>query len=401
MYRIRCWIFGYDVVLFKGRTLHRFVNICRKHRIYLWDIHYSGNNPMFCIARRDYEEGCLHAAKCDAELEKIQEKGLPDFLVRHRSHRFFAVGMLMALMMVYAMSGYIWNIEVSGNYIYSDGVLTSYIDELGAGCGARKKNIVPSEIEEDLRIHYPGISWVSVQIIGTKLNVLLEEGTQGTDHEEKTLNEIQAQMDGTVLSIVTRKGTPLVHAGDTVKQGDVLIEGHVNVIGDDQTIVDVIETGADGDVIMGYEIPVSISIDKTYMKKMYTGRRSKGIVLDIWNHSFDIGQSEADYDQYDAVISKKQYRLTRYFYIPFTVKKTEYYEYIEEKNVSSDEEIRKMIQQRLGKLTQQCIDCGGSVMENKVNIRFDQNAGYAEGSLMIQIPADKDISEILQLAQSP
>ena len=45
--------------------------------------------------------------------------------------------------------------------------------------------------------------------------------------------DLIAAHDGKVISIVTREGTPQVHAGAKVKKGDVLISGKVEVIGDE------------------------------------------------------------------------------------------------------------------------------------------------------------------------
>ena len=62
--------------------------------------------------------------------------------------------------------------------------------------------------------------------------------------------DLIAAHDGKVISIVTREGTPQVHAGAKVKKGDVLISGKVEVIGDSDVIQNIRFVRAKGTVVI-------------------------------------------------------------------------------------------------------------------------------------------------------
>ena len=145
---------GYYEVEFHGKMLHRFINICKTHRIYLWKLYYKAGmqceknkaHPHFCVLQSDFDEACNCAKKCEAHLTICSRHGFPEFLKQHRKNAFFAAGLCVAAVLIYILSCYIWNVEIDGNYYYSQSTLVAFLESEGAGCGSKKSQIVPSEI---------------------------------------------------------------------------------------------------------------------------------------------------------------------------------------------------------------------------------------------------------------
>lgn len=69
-----------------------------------------------------------------------------------------------------------------------------------------------------------------------------------------------------MISIVTREGTPQVHAGAKVKKGDVLISGKVEVIGDGDVIQNIRFVRAKGTVVIEGKKEYNKYLSKTYQK---------------------------------------------------------------------------------------------------------------------------------------
>lgn len=396
MYHFWSLVTGYDKVEFCGTMIHRFINICKKHKIYLWHICYENQILSFCVLHADYQMACACAQKCDACLKIKASYGIPAFYKKHRRNIYFFTGFAGAMLLIYMLSRYIWDIEIVGNYYYSQSTLAAYLETEGAGCGSKKSEIIPSDIEENLRIHYPKIAWVSAQIIGTRLIVSIEESTENMTvsdvnsarvPEEKTKSQITADMDGTVISIITRRGTPMVHAGDVVEKGTVLIKGSVDIIGDDQSITETIDTGADGDVWMQYQVPVDIYIQRTYLKKIYTENTYRTWHVWFGSHRWSLGSNHEVYAQADRIDTWKKFRLTRYFYLPVQIEKNIYKEYKTVRQMYSEEELNQQAQQKISQLIKEVVDAGGYVTDIQTKTDIGDNGYQETGFILVQIPA--------------
>ena len=73
------------------------------------------------------------------------------------------------------------------------------------------------------RQQFDDIIWVSAYVKGTELMIQVKENSDtvampATEMEKPS--DIVADKDGVVTEIITRKGVPLVHAGDEVKKGE-------------------------------------------------------------------------------------------------------------------------------------------------------------------------------------
>lgn len=385
MFKIRRKLQGYLVCIMEGGQYHRVINICRKRKIYLWQLRFGENGIHFLVLAADYDELLEIATMCGSRLIVKEKRGLPYFIKKYKKHCAFPAGLMLAVICIYVMSLYIWNIEITGNSYYTEETISSFLNEINAGCGSLKGTLVPSEIETEMRIRYPYVSWVSVQIVGTKLLVAMEEGVLEKEQTQEEYKDIVATADGIVASIVTRKGTALVHAGDEVKKGDMLIRGSVDIIGDDLTVIQTLETGADGDIVIRTDYPVSQRLPRTYKKKVYTGESHRHLSFDLLNHHFDIGSGEPFFENSEKVSETKKFRLTRNFYLPFIFTKATETEYIWEKARYDD----AVLEHQMAVYTEEIINniqsVGGKIIENHVSHTSDVNGGTIGGYLTIEI----------------
>ena len=385
MFGIRRRLFGYMICRMRGGQCHRVINICRKRRIYLWHIRFYEKEIGFCLLSSDYEAVKDITDMCGGSLIILEKKGLPYLIEKNKKHCPFFAGILLAVFSIYIMSLYIWNVEVTGNSYYTEETINTFLNDIGAGCGVKKSRLVPSKIEEEMRIRYPFVSWVSVQIVGTKLLIAMEEGVQPKDGETEKKGDILAQWDGVVVSIMTRKGTPLVHVGDEVKKGDILVRGSVDVIGDDQSVVQTIETGADGDIVLRVDYPVSKDFDRSYRKKQYTGNTDSNYCLNISGHSLTFGKKETGYEAFDTISHCSQWRLTKNFYLPVTFVKNQIREYRWETLSYSDDQLELMMDQYVDELTERIHSENGRIIENHLAYQMSRRKGTVNGYLTAEL----------------
>ena len=114
-------------------------------------------------------------------------------------------------------------------------------------------NIDHEKIEKQIRKHYDGIGWVSVNKKGSRLLVNVREMTKDKIITKKKPADLVASDDGKVISIVTSAGTAKVRKGKKVKKGKVLISGIVPVVGDNDEVIRKLKVRADGIVLLKNE----------------------------------------------------------------------------------------------------------------------------------------------------
>lgn len=68
--------------------------------------------------------------------------------------------LFFCLIFLFVMSGFIWEIEIDGNYTQTDDILNSYLEENAIVPGMKKNKIDCEQIEKMLRQTYDDIIWM-------------------------------------------------------------------------------------------------------------------------------------------------------------------------------------------------------------------------------------------------
>ncbi len=223
---------GYLYVRLTGYSPERFFNLCGNAGIILWELHREETGYVFCISLRAFRRLKPMLRKSGTQIRILKRVGLPFLLFRYRKHRFFAIGILAAFLFLMVMSRFVWSVEISGNHQYSTQLLTKFLAEEQIGYGVRKREIDCENAEVLLRNHFPDITWVSVRLSGTKLYVAVQERLPAGNAEEESAlvaSDLVTEVAGEVTSVLVRRGTALVQAGDEVEAGTVVVSGMIPI----------------------------------------------------------------------------------------------------------------------------------------------------------------------------
>ena len=90
-------------------------------------------------------------------------------------------------------------------------------------------------------------------------------------------NDLIAEKDGIIQEIVTRSGVPMVHAGDEVKAGDLLVSGRVEIKNDSQEVVGYQYVNADADIKIKTKENYEDVLDLSYTVKKYEKQKKRQI----------------------------------------------------------------------------------------------------------------------------
>ena len=373
------YIRGYVKIKVWGYSTERLLNLCGNHDILVWDIVNHGDHDTMKISVRGFFALKPLLKKTGTRAAVLQKYGLPFFMSKMQKRKMFVAGLLGCLLFWVIMAGYIWNIEIEGNYVLTEDVLMDYLDEKGVHVAMKKSRLQIEGLEKALREDHDVITWTSVQVKGTTLLIHIKENEM-PDYEQ---NMQQAQEDGidliatrpgTVSYIITRSGVPQVALGDTVEKGDVLVSGAVPVYNEDTTVRKYRFVQSDADILLRYTESLSVKRDILYDEKLYSGRQKDMITLGVNDKEWDIRFGKVPYEQYDISGEKKQVRLLDRLYLPFFYgrKTIQEYEIVSKKHTA--DEMNNIMQEEWRKIIASLDEKGVQITEKNVTIKkYDDN----------------------------
>lgn len=369
---------GYVKVILTGEYSERFFNLVNAREINIWDVSRNEDGTFFCIACRDVYRLKAILKKTKMRIHIKERNGLPFFLFYNRKRKMFFAGIFCSWLIVYAMSLYVWNISFEGNLRHTDDELSKFLVTLGVDEGMRQKEINPETIEKALRNQYFDITWASVEIKGTKLIIHIRENN--SQIAEKDIDNTQNYGDvicsktAVVTSIITRTGTPMVKKGDEVNQGDVLIAGKYQILGDDQAVIEERMVRADGDVTGQVTYDIDFELSRAYIQKIYTGNEFvlNNVTVNSSNIDCNLWFQKDEYKLYDTESTYEQMVIGESFYLPVYTEKTVYREYRLSEEIYSEEEIKAVAEKKMMYILKKIEENTIQILDNNVRIEVGE-----------------------------
>lgn len=378
------WINGYLTIKIKGNSPERFINLCFNKKIFIWNLKNIDGDYIFLIKARDYKRLKPIAKKTKMVPGIMIKAGLPFHIHKYRKRKLFFAGVFLCGLLVYIMSLFIWNIQILGGYKYTPEAMIKFLDEYEIFTGIKKSKVDCQKIEEDIRLAYKDIGWVSAEIKGTRLIIKITE-TSMPAPAIKTLSpsHIVATKDLIVEKIVTRSGVPLVKPGDVVKKGDILVSGIVPVMSDFGDVLRNKPVVADATILCKSYYDYSEVLSMNYYKKNFTGEEKKGFYLSYLENKLFLYNPRYSYDTYDIIVDENILHITDSYYLPFRYGTTRVREYTLEKTSYSPEEAKEIANNKLNRYFKLLTDNGVSILEHNIVISIGNNKCKTEGRIIV------------------
>lgn len=290
---------GYVRICMRGNQAERFLNLCAARGITLSRLYETEGSYDMNISIDDYKKLPLICRKTHCRVHILSKHGLPFFFYRNRKRKAFFIGILLFFAVQFFLSGFIWNIHVSGNQKNSTETILTFLEETGVYHGMIKNKVSCAEISADVRAAFPDIIWVSAKIDGTQLILDVKENLETsalekpkTDSRQDTENEsekpvsIVATKDGIITKMVVRHGIPQVSIGSVCKAGDILISGNIPIVNDSAEIVRYDQVAADADIYMTTKIYYYQEFKREVHVKKMTDEKKKRYFVQLNHHRF-------------------------------------------------------------------------------------------------------------------
>ncbi len=431
------WLYGYLYVKIKGNFPERFLNLCSTRNIQIWNVQKTEKGYEFCISIKDFKKLSFIARKTKTRPYITKRIGFPFYVNKIKRRQGFWIGGILFFILLYSLSSFIWDIQLSGQYTYTEEALVKYLKTMDVYAGMKKKNVSCPDIETAIRENYKDIGWVSAELKGTKLLIKIQETNMPSLYETDTIpRHLIASRDGVVNSIITRTGTPMVKAGDEVKKGDILISGVVEILGDSGELLRKDTVLADGDVIIEAKTSYYDEISKKYEAKAYTEKEKwsynvsafsyqlkqlypvqipffdwmaitkrweeleiqiKDMAKNIVKEEKKIEEEQIDYlkeniekeSQYDILKENREILITDTLKLPIKWEKTTYKEYYFVDKEYTKKEQERILQKKFDYYIQKLIEKGVIIGENNVRIETEGTLATMSGTFTILEKADK------------
>ncbi len=377
---------GYVRIRITGDSYDRFLNLCAFHGIRLWELQPAGESYEACVSRTDFKKLKTIVRKSHAAVAITERHGLPFFMHRYRKRYVYLAGIAAALLLMLWLSAHIWNIRIEGNLSQTDDVIFEYLDGSGIRHGMWKSGVDCKALAAALRDRFDQFAWVAAELKGTRLTIHVKEGVLGEEDaaEEETIpSSLVATRAGTVTSIYTRNGMPVVQAGDEVKKGDLLVSGALPICDDSGQVVSRQYVSADADIVIQSRRRYYDEVPFAVEQKYYTGKEKTSWMLQAGEVPFALPDGFDALKQYDLVSELTQCRLAENFYLPLYIRKFTAKEYESVEAIRTREEVSGILQADFREFYKNLQEKGVQLFENDVKIEWNEKSAIASGTLLV------------------
>ena len=217
-----------------------------------------------------------------------------------------------------------------------------FLNQQGITHGIRKNQVNCTRIADLLRKNYPDITFVSARVQGTRLLLTIQEEnlTEDIQQTNSPCNLI-SDLDGKIVNMVIRNGTPLVKTGDICKQGDILVSGEVPILNDSQEVVRVEYVPADADIYVRHQIAYYQEVPLSYEKKVQSGTSKTSWYFRVGDFVF--GADTGKKSRYITSTEEIPWKLTENFVLPFSLGKITRTPYKIQSTVYTKEQAQKFL----------------------------------------------------------
>ena len=379
---------GYVRIKIWGSGVERFLVMCSRKKMSLWDIEAQGKFIFVNMKLKDFMNCRKLARKAGIRAVVVERHGLPFFMPKLVRRSFMIVGFVLFLLVWFVSTNMLLHIRLEGNYSISEDVFKDFLKEQGVYVGMWKKDIPLEELEKEIRKEFDLVTWTSGKLDGTVLIISMKENEKLVAEEnEKPAygSSIYATADGIISSIYVRNGVPMVKKGAEVKKGDLLVDGKVPVYNEAQEVAYYQYYEADADIGIETTIPVDYRLNKVYVTKSYTGRQSKGNYFFIGQKIYRNIWKDRTFKYRDFVLSPKKsltWNTTSVGYGAFEV-----YEYVKMEKEYTKEEAKMLLEKEFEKNNVILIEKGVQILEKNVTIDVIMEKWALTGTMKVIMPA--------------
>ena len=315
---ILSYLLGYLRVSVEGYYIERFINICKSKKITIWNLKRDKDIHLYLNVRiREFKELCKISRKTRCKIKIKSKKGVPFIIHKYKKRKIFFILLILVAILIGLSSNFVWNVDI----IEENGGQLENIEEdlqsAGLKTGKLKTNIDTKEIINKIRFQRRDIAWIGIELKGTNAIVKLVKADEKPEIiDENEYCSIISDKAGIVTKINAQTGTANIKVGDTVKEGDVLINGWME---GKYTGVRYVHAKGDIEAKVWYTKHKKIFYNATQTQE--TGQVENKYSIKINNFVINFYKNLSKFKIYDTIETENKIKIFSDFYLPISLLK--------------------------------------------------------------------------------
>lgn len=308
---------GYVILYVMGKNAERFLYICARRGISVYDVCRTEEGVRLTAAAADFKKMRQPAYKAHVKIRIKQRCGLWFLIKRYRKRYFLLGGFALFAAWLAVSSLFIREVCVIGASRESVPKILEACRSVGVYGGALKSRLdEPYEIKNTLMNRIDGVAWIWVDIKGSRAYVTVREERKKPFVLDKSEPcSVVAAKDGFIAGITAKKGESLCASGEAVLKGDVIISG---ILGNDEGIYDTVH--AMGEVWAYTYYEKSGEYEQIYRSERKTGSKKTELAFEFGEHTLKLRSYESP--PFESCVTEESSRS----FFGLEVKKTVFYE---------------------------------------------------------------------------
>ena len=201
--RIKNFCLGYLVIEIEGFIIERLFNMCAKEKIRLWGTKRKNKIAVTTkMSIDDFRQIRKIAKETNSRVKIKKKRGIIFEIKKYKNRKVFIFLFFMLVLSIFALSNFIWNIEITGNEQISKKELIEVLNKNGLKQGSLKMKIDSKKIIEKIRLENEKISWIGIDIKGTNAKITISEATEKPEIvDENEYCDIVSTKEGIITKV--------------------------------------------------------------------------------------------------------------------------------------------------------------------------------------------------------
>ena len=307
----------YIYIKCKSRNQNKILVKLYKSRINVYDVIKKENEIYLKVDNDDYEK--IKEQIVTAKFYYVTDSGF------FRIKKMITPLKIFAIVLFLFLTNFFSNVIVKVNVIHSNkeirDLVSKSLDEEGIHIWSLKKdyNALQSIKEKIINTYKDRLEWLEIESVGMTYVVRIEERIINRFSNEEKFCHIVASKSGVIDSITSTKGEIIVHEGQYVSEGEILITGAISF---NEEVKNNVCASGNAYAEVWYQTHVSLPIE--YITKQRTDKKRWNFSLETDTGKYKILRSRLNTYETESKV------LFRFFNFTFYID-TEY-ETLENKN---------------------------------------------------------------------